>query len=277
MPAASPRVVTIEIAHEDAGREPALCAAEILSVVNGLADIHIGCIRFVATAPDHDRKLLRAVRMAAQRNLPATVSMAIADEALVRELASVRPTAIAVPLHGATAAVHTLVAPALGWSDSIALAVAARVERAAMEVETRVTPSSLGQLERLATLLESLDAQRWALDFSGIDLQDDARATEELLLDLAGRDRLDLTVYDLPRLRQRILERLRRGATVPDLRRLSLIDTAQCIRIANSGEIFTEGPRSESIGHVRRHAVALAFGSRTLVIHISDASALAAY
>lgn len=259
----SPRVVTIEIAHEDAGREPALCAAEILSVVNGLADIHVGCLRFVATASDHDRKLLRAVRLAAQRDLPATVSMAVADEALLRELALVRPTAIAVPLHGATAGVHTLAAPALGWSDSIALAVAARIERATLEVETRVTPSCLGQLERLATLIESLDAQRWALDFSGIDLQHDARATEELLLDLAGRDRLFLTVYDLPRLRQRILERLRRRAAVPDLRRFTLIDTAQCLRIANDGEIFTEGPRCESIGHVRRQPVVLALQSRT--------------
>lgn len=245
-------VVTFDTAFSY-GERDRLCADEWCSIINEWRDVHSVCFRFIAAAADPEERIPRALRLARARGARTVVSMATSEAGFLDALLTAKPSAVAIPLHDVLPAAHGAIGSPLTWSESTALIAAARAARVEVEVETTVTSAATERLRELEQLLAELGVEHWRIDFSRVDTRETGfSALAEQLVGVACRGRLHLTLYDFPQVRHHVLQRLQHGRPLPDLRRLSLIDAAQRIRITAGGTIATDGPAAVPIGHVRR-------------------------
>jgi len=253
-----PRLVTIEV-----GSSPgSLCAEEILSVINEIADLTVGSARFVLHDHEAIDTLVRVAEHAQYRDVNAIISLPRGDERALRAAASIAPAAIALPLQSHCEMLHDAIAgDCCTWRETAAFAAIARHEGIAVELETRVVSANAYELVTIAGVATALHASRWRVDFSLVKPHPSATS---VILGVAGRGALAITVHALPQLRLALLQQMTGDFRVPDLRRLSSIDRAESVHIAHDGAVVIPGRANEIAGSVRRQTVAGIFnGSET--------------
>lgn len=239
-----PRLVTIE-----AGSAPgSLCLEEILSLVNEIAELTVGTVRFVLRDGGALDTLLRAAEHAQYRNVDAIISLPHADEHSLQAAREITPAAIALPLQSHREEL----------AETAAFAAIARQGSIPVELETHVTVANATQLVSIASVATALHAQRWRVDFSAVKPHPSAAG---LILAVVERGGLAVTVHALPQLRLALLHQMTTEQRVPDLRMLSSIDRVESMHVAHDGAVIIPRRAHEIAGSVRRQTIAGIFNS----------------
>lgn len=248
----APRVITFDIGRPPTDRfttaEP-LCIAEMLSLIEELADLGVERIRLLLHNVEALDDFERLIHYARGRRCKVTaVCRAAADAASITAIAAAKPDAIAVPLHSHTADIHRAVAGEIDWSQSIYLARTVRETGMALEIETTITSGNALPLLPLSEVVESLHAASWHLDFSRARLSDAiATSAATALVHIAASGRMRVSVHELPLLRG-IVRRHAAGlppATPPLVVTTGVTDT---MHVSWSGDVQTGGV---VVGNVR--------------------------
>jgi len=225
-----PRLVSIEVGTSAAS----LCAEEILQVVNEVAE--------------------RVAEHAQYRDVDTILSLPRADEQTLRAATAISPAAIALPLQAHYEELHDAIAPfCCTWAETAAFAAIARHAGVAVELETEVVPANADDLVSIAGVATALHASRWRVDFSLVKPCPTAAA---MILGIADRGTLPITVHALPQLRTALLRQMTTDFRVPDLRKLSSIDRSENVHIADDGAVIIHRRANEIAGSVRRQTIA---------------------
>jgi len=230
------RLIVLDVGNKPAERLPKiepLCIAEMLSLIEELADLGVERIRLLLHDAEAIDDLERLIEYARRRRCAVTtVCRTHADAASIATIAGARPDAIAIPLHSHTADVHHAVGSEIEWSESIHLATTVHETGIPLEIETAITPRNALALMPLGEVVESLHAASWHLDFSRVRLSDAiATAAATALVHIAASGRLRISVHELPL--------LRRGD-----RNLALVTTTgadEAMHVSWSGDVRTGG------------------------------------
>ena len=247
-----PKIVTLAIG-EDPTASPSsthlLCADEILSLINELADLHVGSVRFALRDTGAVDSLSRASAHAIRRGLLTTITLDASEDDIVADAIALAPFAIAVPLHG----------PALGggWHDTTRTIATIRDGKVPVEVESRITRTNATGLLPLWAAASIAGATRWRID-CGVERLPAAltASVASMILDVAAGDDVSIIVHELPVLRIVLLQEItRRHYRVPDLRRLTLLDAADTLFISARGDVQRSEWSGETLGNVRLESI----------------------
>jgi len=247
MPAQVPRLITLDVgrtpAERQSRREP-LCIAELLSLIEELANLGVARIRLLLHDVEAIDDLERLIQYARRRRCAiTTVCRTHADAASIATIAEAGPEAIAIPLHSHMADVHHAVGSEIEWSQSIHLATAVHETGLPLEIETTITSQNALPLMPLREVVESLHAASWHLDFSSSRLTDAIATTAAVtLIHIAASGGMRVSVHELPFLRQIV----RRHPTLPVV--LTVSGAEEGMHVSWSGDVRSNGI---VIGNVR--------------------------
>jgi len=152
------RLIVLDVGNKPAERLPKiepLCIAEMLSLIEELADLGVERIRLLLHDAEAIDDLERLIEYARRRRCAVTtVCRTHADAASIATIAGARPDAIAIPLHSHTADVHHAVGSEIEWSESIHLAAAVHETDIPLEIETAITPQNALALMPLSEVVD---------------------------------------------------------------------------------------------------------------------------
>ena len=239
-----PRLVTIEAASAPGS----LCIEEILALVNEIAELTVGTVRFVLRDAEALGNVLRAAEHAQYRGVDAIVSLPHADEESLHAVMAISPAAIALPLQSHRDEL----------AGTAAFTAIAKHGGVAVELETKVNALNVPHLVSIASVAAALHANRWRADFSSVNPHPSAAG---LILAVIEHGGLAVSVHALPQLRLALLQQMRHEFRVPDLRQLSSIDRAESVHVAHDGVVLIHRRANEIAGSVRRQTIAGIFNN----------------
>jgi len=243
----TPRLVVLDLGHPSpdrlSGATERLCIAELLSLVNELADLGVGETRLVLHDIDALDDLARLIEYARRRRCSVTaVWLARADAGAIGEVASAKPDAIAVPLHSHTAATRQANdGKVMDWNGSIHLAAAVRSTGSPLEIETAMVPTNALPILPLSEAVESLHPASWRLDFSHARLTEaSAAAVATAIAQVAELSHMHVSVHELPALRRLIMQRPTQLLPAHQAL-LATTGAAESMHITWSGDVQNDG------------------------------------